>query len=427
MRLRGGIILACLFTGWLAVPGLAPAETRVLSDAECATLRQRLADHASLSEGVRRAIASQVAAAPVVPTTPAPAPVAAVGRADAIRARIEAIGTERKALEEQRLGALMKFDLSRASQLQGKIQQLDTEKAGLERELASAPAASPVTAPPTPAPTPPAPVADASRLRCQDVPASLETAVKIRQRELGAREGQPGVVPLVALKGQTSEQVAEALAAQLAPAPGVSAPLGLLDTDGDARLDGVVDVPAPGVFRLVRRRADGTLSVEAFATAGRGAAYGELTRRVDEATIRQTGQTLESVLASRPAGSVRLIGETGEFGRAHGRLLAGELGEAARIEGPGVRGLEYQNFRGETVRAIETIAPADGGVMVRRLVVVARPNENEVWDEITTTIRPVSYWRTDVQVVRGQESRTPAGAPVGTRSVTGPFKVGLER
>jgi hypothetical protein len=417
MRLREIAVVACLVTGWLSGPPVVAAETRPLSDAECEALRQRLAEHASLSEGVRRAIASHVAA---VPAAPAPAPAAA-GRDQAIRTRLEAIGKERTALEEQRMGALMKFELGRAAELQGKIRQLDTEKATLERELASTPAASPVVT------APPAPAGDAARVRCQDVPTLLDTAVKTRQRELGAREGQPGVVPLVALKGQTSEQIAQALAAQLPALPGGGATLGLLDADGDARLDGIVDVPAPGVFRLVRRRTDGTLSVETLATGSSGGAYAELTRRLDEVTLQQTSQTLEGVLASRPVGNIRLIGETADFGRARARLLAGDIADAARMDGPAASSVEYQNLRGDVVRTLETLAPLEGGIMQRRLVMVARPNDNEVWEEITTTIRPVSYWRTDVQVIRSQESRTPAGAPVGTRAVSGPFKVGLER
>jgi hypothetical protein len=40
---------------------------------------------------------------------------------------------------------------------------------------------------------------------------------------------------------------------------------------------------------------------------------------------------------------------------------------------------------------------------------------------------PVSYWRTDLEMTRSQESRTAAGPPVGTRAVSGPFRLRLER
>lgn len=413
MRAPACVMIVCVLTAGQAMPGVASAQAPASSESECATLRQRLADHASLSEGVRRAIAAQVAA-----PTAAQAPATAPGRADAARARIEAISAERKAAEEQRLGALLKFDWSRASQFQAKIQQLDTEKANLEREVAA-------TAPsPSPGPMPVA-AADAFRVRCQDVRPMLEAALKIRQRELGAREGQAGAVPLVVLTGQTNEQIAQALAAQLAgPRTDV---VGLLDVDGDARLEGVVDVPAAGVYRLVRRRADGTMSVEAFATGGSGAAYGELIRRLDEATIRETKQTLEGLLVTRPASGVRVVGETGQFPDASRRLLAGEVGELARLDGPAARSTEYENLRGDVVRTIETIAPVEGGVMVRRVVIVGRGKDSELWDETTTIIRPVSYWRTEVQMMRSQESRTPAGVLIGQRTVSGPVKVSLER
>jgi hypothetical protein len=402
----------------LAGAPVVSAQSRALSQAECRTLRERLADHARLSDGVRRALAAQVG------TAPAAAPAPEGGRAEAIRSRLAQIPGERQALEEQRLGAMMRLDLSRAAELQSRIKALDTEKSALEREQAGLP----VSAPATPAPAP-AVAGDASRVRCDEVAATLDAAVKIRQRELGAREGQAGVVPLVPLRGQSSERIAEGLAAQLAPEAGApaGARVGLLDADGDGRIDGVADAPAPGVYRLVRRRSDGTISVEAFATGASGAGYGDLTRRLDEATLRQTGETLESVVATRPAGPIRVVGQTGEFERAQARLLAGDVAEAARVEGAAARSVEFENYRGDPVRVVETISPVSGGVHHRRLVVLAPPNARERWEETATVVRPVSYWRTDVEVTRSLESRTPAGALAGTRSSSGPFTFSLER
>jgi len=232
--------LACLLAGWLADAPPARAQAPAISDSECQTLRQRLGDHARLSAGVRRAVASRVAAAPSAsPSTSAERPVA--GSGDAIRTRLTEIAAQRDALETQRLGALMKFDLSQASQVQGKIQALDTEKANLERQLASAPAAAPTA--PTTSPTTVAATDDASRVPCQDVRATFDSALRIRQRELGAREGQANVVPLVTFKGQSSDEIARELAAQLPVSAGTTT-LGLLDVDGDTRIDGVVDEPA---------------------------------------------------------------------------------------------------------------------------------------------------------------------------------------
>ena len=99
------------------------------------------------------------------------------------------------------------------------------------------------------------------------MPAAVDNAVKIRRRELGAREDQAGAIPLIGLKGQTADQIGQELAGQFSPGAAASTQVGLLDADGDGKLDGFVDVPAPGVFRLFRQRADGTVGVEMFPTA----------------------------------------------------------------------------------------------------------------------------------------------------------------
>ncbi len=431
MRWHRAVIvsLVCLPAAWLAGAGPAGAQAPALSDSECQTLRTRLGDHAKLSPGVRRAVASRVgapppSASPVTSTAPA-APAA--GSAEAIRARLAEIPAQRDALETQRLGAMVKFDFAQAGQIQAKIQALDAEKASLEQKLATAPTAAATPTPSVPSPAPVVAADDASRIPCQDVRAALDSAVRIRQGELGGHEGQANVVPLVAFKGQSSDEIARELGAQFpAPVAGTTS-VGLLDVDGDARIDGVVDVPVAGVYRLVRRRTDGTLGIDVFAASGAGSGYGDLTRRVDEQTLQRTGQTLESLLAVRGAGPVRVIAETGDFGRAQSRLLAGDPAEAARIEGAAARSLEFKNFRNEPVRVMEIITPAGGGVDVRRVIVLSPANTNESWDEMTTAMRPVSYWRTDIEVARAQETRTTAGAAVGGRSATGPFKFSVER
>jgi hypothetical protein len=76
---------------------------------------------------------------------------------------------------------------------------------------------------------------------------------------------------------------------------------------------------------------------------------------------------------------------------------------------------------------IEIIGPVSGGVSLRRAVVVAQPNDQELWEETTTIVRPVSYWRTDVEVARSRETRTSAGALVGAPTVAAPSKFSLER
>jgi len=59
--------------------------------------------------------------------------------------------------------------------------------------------------------------------------------------------------------------------------------------------------------------------------------------------------------------------------------------------------------------------------------VLAQPNDQELWEETTTMVRPASYWRTDVEVARSRETRTTSGALVGTPSASAPSKFSLER
>lgn len=431
MRVRS-VLVTGLIAGIGFSAGAGLAQTRTLSDTECRALRDRLAEHARLSDGVRRDLASRAPALPATQPPPsAPAPAPAGGRAEAIRARLEKIPEERERLEDARLASYLRFDLGRAAQLAQQVQALDTEKANLEKELAGLPATPPGALPSPAAPAGPAPgtASGADRISCQNLPAALDAAVTIRQRELGAREGQPGVVPLAALKGQSPDQVAQELAGQFAGWPATATQVGLLDQDGNGRLDAFVDAPAPNVLRLYRQRADGTVSIDAFPIPGRTGdpTYGEMTRRIEEATVRQTGRTFADLLAARPAGPMRVLGETGDFARAHAAFLAGNFADAARIEAGAARSIEFQNLRGETLRVLEVLAPATGGVILGRIVVMPRPNTEELWDETTTLVRPTSYWHTDVEVRRATERRSSAGSSLAPRSTSGPFSFGVDR
>ena len=423
--------LATLLIGLLlGVSPLASSPALAQSTSpDCEALRQRLAEHARLSDGVRQALRAQVGAAPAPapPTTSAPAPP--VARADAIRARLEQIAKDRQVLEDQRLAALVRFELSRATQIQGQIQMIDTEKANLERELAALHATPGGSAPGTPASATPRQASDVERIRCQDVPAAVERAVKIRQRELGAREGQPGAVPLTGFKAQAAEQIARDLAGQFAAWPEAATQVGLLASESTGSLEGFVDVPVPNVFRLYRQRSDGTLGIELFTAPGSATplAYGETARCIEEATARQTGQTLADLLATRPAGPMRVLAQSGQFADARASLLAGNFADTAKIEVGAARGLEFQNYRGESVRLLETIAPGSSGLVTRRLVLLPKPNNQEQWEETVTQIRPISYWRTDVEVSTSRETRSAAGALVGARVTGTPVKLSVER
>lgn len=425
MRRHRVIFSAFLIAAWLGHDASVWAQSRTISDAECQSLRQRLSDHARLSEGVRRSLGTQAAAAPAAPVAPAPSPAPAAGRAEAIRARLEQIPKDRQVLEDQRLAAMVRFEFNRASQIQGQIQNLDNEKSNLVNELAALPTA--VATPAAPAPQPPSP--ETSRIRCQDMPAAVDNALKIRRRELGAREEQTGTIPLATITGQTPDQIAQDLARQFPAGAAAQTQVGLLDADGNGKIDGFVDVPAPGIYRLVRQRADGTVSVDVFAAPGSGAtpAYSELTRRLDETAARQTGDKVVDMLARRPAGPVRTLIETGDFAEAYKQFETGNFADAARISAAAARTVEFENFRGERVRMIEIISPVTGGFALRRAVGLAQPNDRELWEETNIAVRPASYLRTDVEVTKSRETRTAAGTPVGARSTSAPVRFSLER
>jgi hypothetical protein len=392
-------------------------------------MRQRLAQHAEVSDGVRKLLAAAPASV-AAPAAPAPAPAASpstVPRPEAIRARLAQIPAARELAEAQRLNAAVKMDFSGAARAQGEIQALDREKADLERELATLPAApTPPAAPPVVAKPAPAGPAATSGGPCPDVVATLDKAVRIRQKELGAKEGQAGAIPLVAIKGANTEQVARELAGQFAAWPQAASQVGLVDQDGDGKLDGFVDVVADGVFRLYRQRPDGTLAVDPFAI-GNAAAYGALTRRLDETLARQGGVTLADLVARRPAGDARVIGETADFGKAMSGYLAGEFADTSRRD-IAMRSREFANFRGETVRVTEAISPmAGGGLTLRELVVLSPSKDQEIWEERTTQVKPVSIFQTDVESVMSRDTRTPGSPPPGARTTSPPVRFRLDR
>jgi hypothetical protein len=121
------------------------------------------------------------------------------------------------------------------------------------------------------------------------------------------------------------------------------------------------------------------------------------------------------------------VTQTAEFEQAYAQLLAGNFTEAARLSAATARSAEFQNVRGQTVRVIEIMSPVAGGVSLRRAVVLAQPNDQELWEETTTIIRPSSSLRTEVEVVRSRATRSTSGTLVGTPTVSAPSKFTLER
>ena len=80
------------------------------------------------------------------------------------------------------------------------------------------------------------------------------------------------------------------------------------------------------------------------------------------------------------------------------------------------------------MRVLEIISPVTGGVSMRRAVVLAQPNDQELWEETTTIVRPTASRRTDVEVIRSREMRsTTSGAVVGGAPVSTASKFSIDR
>ena len=152
-----------------------------------------------------------------------------------------------------------------------------------------------------------------ARAPCQDLPPLEDKALRARRKELGGGEGQAALVPLLPLRGQTDRELAAELAGQLGTGPEAHQRLGLVDQDGDTQVDGFLDSPASGMYRLYRQRSDGSLAVDLFLTAAppADAPYGEDSRRLEEALLRQTRRRLSDLLPLRPLGPLKVLGETG--------------------------------------------------------------------------------------------------------------------
>jgi hypothetical protein len=107
--------------------------------------------------------------------------------------------------------------------------------------------------------------------------------------------------------------------------------------------------------------------------------------------------------------------------------MAGNFAEAGRLQSAAARTIEFQNLRGDTGRLLEILTPVAGGVVMRRVVIVPRPNSEELWEETVITIRAASYWRSDVEVSTSRQTRTATGAIVGAPSGPAPSRFSLER
>lgn len=418
MRLRAWACAVVL----VGFPVLAGAQLPALSPAECQALRDRVRQHVSVSAAARRALGIPAAAAPSAAQDPA-------SRAEAIRARLAQIREDRERLEDEKVGAIIKLDFVRVARIQERIEGLERERRTLETELAGLEQGGRL-ARPGPSRVAPSAGPDLARVPCQDLPSLEDKALRARRRELGGAEGQAALVPLLPLRGQTDREVASELSIQLGPDPEVARRLGLLDQDGDTQVDGFVDAPTGGMLRLYRQRGDGSLAADLFLTAlppRPDAPYGEDSRRLEEALLRQTRRRLADLLPFRPVGAVKVLGETGEFARLRTFVDSGRFDQVIQAGTVGARSLEFQNYRGETVRLLEVIAGVAGAVQLRTSSVLVKPDGAEQWEETVARFRPVSFWRTDVEVDQSREVKPAPGGIAQPRSTAPTVRFSLER
>jgi len=59
--------------------------------------------------------------------------------------------------------------------------------------------------------------------------------------------------------------------------------------------------------------------------------------------------------------------------------------------------------------------------------VLPKPNEQELWEEMTTRVTVTSSSRADVETTMSWDTRTTAGGAVGTQSTAAPLRFTLER
>ena len=76
---------------------------------------------------------------------------------------------------------------------------------------------------------------------------------------------------------------------------------------------------------------------------------------------------------------------------------------------------------------MDVIAPTAGGLSVRQLVVLPKPNDQELWEETTIHVRTTPSGQTEVETTMSQETRTVGGAVVGTRLIAAPMRFRLDR
>ncbi len=67
-----------------------------------------------------------------------------------------------------------------------------------------------------------------------------------------------------------------------------------------------------------------------------------------------------------------------------------------------------------------------GGLALRQLVVLPKPNKQELWEEMTNRVTVTSSYQADVETTMSRNTRTTASAAVGTWSTAGPLRFTLE-
>lgn len=86
-----------------------------------------------------------------------------------------------------------------------------------------------------------------------------------------------------------------------------------------------------------------------------------------------------------------------------------------------------ENYRGETVRLLEIVSGSASAVQVRSATVVLKADGSEQVEETVMRFRPVSFWRTDVEVDQSREVKPAPGGAAQPRSSAPTVRFTLER
>jgi hypothetical protein len=126
-------------------------------------------------------------------------------------------------------------------------------------------------------------------------------------------------------------------------------------------------------------------------------------------------------------GPVKVLGETGEFSRLRALADSGRFDQVAQAGNLAGRGVEFQNYRGEMVRLLEVVAGDGQAAQLRTSTTLVKPDGEEQREETVSRFRPVSFWRTDVEVDQSREVKPAPGGAAPPRATAPTVRFRLER